>query len=171
MTLILAVADTHLRAGQATRLIDRIPQALARADIIVHAGDIVDGSVLDELARFAPLHAVLGNNDHGMVLPERLVVDIDGCEIAVVHDSGASAGRGARLGRWFPTADVVVFGHSHAPWNQTVDVQVDGRTHRQHHLNPGSAMQRRQQPRCTIGWIEITNGTVVHVAHEAVPVG
>ena len=65
------------------------------------------------------VHAVEGNNDHGLLLPERLTVDVDGCVIAMVHDSGAAAGRAARLRRWFPDADVVVFGHSHLPWHET----------------------------------------------------
>ena len=66
---VLLLADTHLGPGQAQRLIERLPRSLARADVILHAGDIVDGSVLDALARYAPVHAVLGNNDRGLDLP------------------------------------------------------------------------------------------------------
>ena len=138
---------------------------MADADCILHAGDIMDVSLLEVLAGFAPVHAVLGNNDTGLTLPERLTVDIGGCSVAMVHDSGSSAGRSARLRRWFPHADVVVFGHSHIPWNVAV-TGPDG--HVQHHVNPGSALQRRRQPECTIGWLDIADDKVCSVTIEPV---
>jgi uncharacterized protein len=162
---VLVLADTHLGARQAPRLVERLPRSLASADVILHAGDIIDPSVLDALAEFAPVHAVLGNNDGDLDLPHQWVADLGGCEVAMVHDSGPSAGRGARLRRWFPTADVVVFGHSHIPWHQTD--ALDG--HVQHHVNPGSAMQRRRQPRCTAAWLQLRSGRVVDVSHIGVP--
>jgi putative phosphoesterase len=163
---VLVVADTHLGPGDGGRLVERLPRSLATADVILHAGDIVDRSVLDELAEFAPVHAVLGNNDHDLVLPERWVDSIGGCQVAMVHDSGPSAGRAARLRRWFPSADVVVFGHSHIPWHET---HVDERGHVQHQVNPGSAMQRRRQPRCTVTRMRLQDGRVVDVRHVPVP--
>ncbi len=166
-TRVLVVSDTHVVAGRAPVLVDHLREQLVAADVILHAGDIVDESVLGALAAFAPVHAVLGNNDHGVALPERRVVDIDGCTVAMVHDSGDAIGRGGRLRRWFPDADVVVFGHSHLPWNETDVRAADG--HVQHHLNPGSATQRRRAPRCTVAWLELEGGAVVSVGHE--PVG
>ncbi|MGD9998588.1 MAG: metallophosphoesterase [Ilumatobacteraceae bacterium] len=163
---VLLLADTHLGPGQGSRLVERLPRSLAAADVILHAGDIVDQSVLDELATFAPVHAVLGNNDHGVVLPERWVGSIGGCEVAMVHDSGPSAGRAGRLRRWFPSADVAVFGHSHIPWHET---HVDDRGHLQHHVNPGSATQRRRQPRCTVARMTLRGGQVLDVRRVAVP--
>ena len=170
MTNVLLIADTHLGPGQAGRLIDRIAAELAAADVVLHAGDITDGSVLDALAASAPgigVHAVEGNNDHGLQLPERLTVDVHGCAVAMVHDSGAAAGRAARLRRWFPDADVVVFGHSHLPWYET-DVRA-GDGHVQHHVNPGSAILRRRAPTCTVARLVIDGGAVTSVRH--VPVG
>ncbi len=108
-----------------------------------------------------------GNNDHGLDLPESVLVDIAGCRFAVVHDSGAASGRTARLRRRFPDADVVVFGHSHLPWHETDRRQVDG--HVQHQVNPGSAMQRRRAPTCTVAHVVVEAGTVASV--ELVPVG
>jgi putative phosphoesterase len=166
MTKLLAMSDTHLGPGRASRLTDLIPRELADADAILHAGDVVDGSLLDVLAAYAPVHAVLGNNDHGLSLPERQIVEVDGCTIALVHDSGAAAGRAARLRRWFPDADVVVFGHSHLPWHET-DVRA-GDGHVQHHLNPGSALQRRRAPYRTVAWITIDNGSVTSIDHVPV---
>ncbi|HSM67007.1 MAG TPA: metallophosphoesterase family protein [Ilumatobacteraceae bacterium] len=150
----LVVADTHLREGQGARLIDRLRAAdlTDGFDAVLHAGDLVHADVLDTLAEIAPVHAVLGNNDLGVVLPERTEVRIGGRLVAMVHDSGTSAGRTTRLRRWFPSADVVVFGHSHIPWHET---HVDDGGHVQHHLNPGSAMQRRRQPGCTVAVLEL----------------
>src|SRR5689334_21295403 len=113
---VAVLADTHLRPG-GRRLPATVVAELEAADVILHAGDVVDGFLLDELASFAPVHAVLGNNDHGLVdrLPDRLELECGGVPIAMVHDSGARAGRPARLRRWFPEAHVVVFGHSHEP--------------------------------------------------------
>ena len=163
---VLLLADTHLGPGRADRLLDRITAHVEVADVILHAGDVTDQGVLDTLADHAPVHAVLGNNDHGMQLPERLEVEIGGCRIAMVHDSGDSAGRTGRLRRWFPTADVVVFGHSHIPWNVADRSAIDGSV--QHHVNPGSAMQRRRQPRCTVGWLQIVDGGVGAITIEPV---
>lgn len=163
---LLVIADTHLGAGQGQRLVDRVAPLLTTTDVIVHAGDVVDESVLELLALYAPVHAVLGNNDRGMSLPERLELQLGGCRVAVVHDSGPSAGRAGRLGRWFPTADVVVFGHSHSPWHQT-HLLDGGRV--QHHLNPGSAMQRRRQPGCSVATVQLRAGRVGDISHVRVP--
>lgn len=162
----LVVSDTHLGAGRGDRLVALLGDRLRFASAILHAGDITDASVLTELERFAPVHAVLGNNDIGLSLPVQRVVELGGCRIGMVHDSGDAAGRGARLRRWFPDADVVVFGHSHLPWNQVEVRDEDG--HVQHHLNPGSATQRRRAPRCTIAWLDLLDGDVVSIVHEPV---
>ncbi len=160
---VLLLADTHLGEGQGARLADRLRGYLDTADVIIHAGDITDTSVLAALEEFAPVRAVLGNNDRGMILPERLVVELDGCQVAVVHDSGPAGGRAARLRRWFPQADVVVFGHSHLPWHE-IDVRpTDG--HVQHHVNPGSAMQRRSAPNHTAALLQLHDGVVAEVSH------
>ena len=163
-TLVVVLADTHLRDD-----VDRLPaeawRRVRRADVILHAGDVVSAPLLDRLAEAAPVHAVLGNNDDrdlGQRLPERVAIELDGVRIGMVHDSGARVGRERRLRRWFPTADVVVFGHSHEP----VDVVgVDG----QRLFNPGSAVQRRRQPHRTLGELRIRSGRVT--AHRIVALG
>ena len=170
-TDILAIADTHLAAGQADRLIERIASELRKADVILHAGDITHPSILDALIPHVPagcLHAVRGNNDVGLdELPERLAINVDSCCVAMVHDSGPAAGRAKRLRKWFPDADVVVFGHSHLPWHQTDVRERDD--HVQHHVNPGSAMLRRRAPTCSVAHIVAADGAVVAVRHA--PVG
>jgi uncharacterized protein len=154
LTRVLVLADTHIRAGSARRLPDAVYAELERADLVLHAGDVVVPEVLADLERFAPVHAVLGNNDVAelaAVLPEQVVVDVDGVRIGMVHDSGAKAGRERRMRRRFPDADVVVFGHSHIP--MAVD-GIDG----QLLLNPGSPTERRRQPTHTYGVIEVRDG-------------
>ena len=101
---------------------------------------------------YGPVHAVLGNNDGELAgrLPERLEVDVDGVRIAMVHDSGPRKGRPARLHAMFPSADVVVFGHSHLP----VDEEGVGG---QRLFNPGSPTERRQAPTKTMGLL-VTDG-------------
>jgi putative phosphoesterase len=164
---VLLLADTHLGEGQGARLIERLRSHLESVDVIIHAGDVTDASVLTALKEFAPVHAVLGNNDRNMILPERLVVELDGCEVAAVHDCGPAGGRTERLRRWFPQADVVVFGHSHIPWHHTHIRSSDG--HVQHHVNPGSAMQRRTAPHHTVAVLELHQGVVADVQHIVVP--
>src|SRR3954453_7457764 len=136
----VVLSDTHLRDDGNRRLPDQVYAALDDSDVVLHCGDVVESGLLRELATFAPVHAVLGNNDVTLrgTLPERLVVDLDGLRVGMVHDSGATKGRPARLARRFPTCGLVVFGHSHAPVDEA---GIDG----QWLLNPGSPTQRRRQ--------------------------
>ena len=164
-TRVLVLSDTHLHPHRARRLPPAVYAALEDAGVVLHAGDIVTADVLHELARWAPVYAVRGNNDLDPALthlPETRLEVIDGVEVAMVHDSGPRAGREARMRRRFPTADVVVFGHSHIPWDRP---GLDG----QLLFNPGSPTERRAQPHHTMGVLELDDGTVVH--HEIVPVG
>ena len=161
MTEVVVLADTHIRQGSSRRLPPAVYAALEDADLVLHAGDVVTGDVLEELAGFAATVAVLGNNDTELVgqLPEQRVFTVDGLRIAMVHDSGARKGRESRLRRRFPTADLVVFGHSHIP----IDAAgLDG----QRLFNPGSPTERRRQPVHTFGRLRIDDGTLV--SHEVV---
>ena len=157
-TRVAVLSDTHLHGG-----IDRLPAAVVteieRSDVVLHAGDVLDLASLHALAEMAgerPLHVVLGNNDHELVgtLPDRLELEVAGVHVAMVHDTGARDGREARMRRWFPTADIVVFGHSHEPWSA---VGAPG----QLLFNPGSAVQRRRQPRHTMGVLELADGRIL----------
>jgi putative phosphoesterase len=152
---VIVVSDTHIRRGGSRRLPDAVYAALDGADLVLHAGDLVSDVVLDDLAGFAPVKAVLGNNDVGLesALPMELEFDVEGVRIAMVHDSGPRAGRAGRMHRRFPRAELVVFGHSHIPWNEQ---GVDG----QLLFNPGSPTERRRQPRCTYGVLDIVDGVV-----------
>lgn len=156
---VVAISDTH-----APRRWRSCPPAVAEhlrgADLILHAGDVCTAAVLDELAGFAPVRAVLGNNDGPDVAdwgaPERLELDLDGLPTAMVHDSGPAKGRTARMRRWFPDAELVVFGHSHIPMDETGDgVRI---------FNPGSPTDRRRQPHGTIGLLTIESGRLLRAS-------
>jgi putative phosphoesterase len=160
----VVLGDTHMRAGGRRLLPEDVYRLLGGADMILHAGDVVDASLLATLESIAPTFAVLGNNDHSLTgaLPASRRVDLGGVSIAMVHDSGARQGRAGRLHRRFPDADVVVFGHSHQPMDE---IGVEG----QLLFNPGSPTERRSSPHHTVGVLEVEAGRLV--GHRIVAVG
>ena len=156
---VVVLSDTH-----APRRWTSCPPAVAAqlrtADLILHAGDVCVAAVLTELADHAPVRAVLGNNDGPDVAawgaPETLDLDVAGLRVAMIHDSGPAPGRARRMRRRFPNADVVVFGHSHIPWDETAEgVRI---------FNPGSPTDRRRQPRGTFGVWRVTDGVLTSAA-------
>jgi len=137
-----------------------VAEHLRHADLILHAGDVCTASVLTELAEYAPVVAVLGNNDRPEVAAWGAHVtaelDLDGLSVAMVHDSGAASGRLLRMRRRFPRADLVVFGHSHIPLDESAPgLRI---------INPGSPTDRRRQPRGTLGVLEIGSGRLTKAA-------
>ena len=140
---------------------DAVYDELERVDVVLHAGDVLTQDLLDELGGFAPVHAVLGNNDAGLVgvLPEALTLDLDGVVVAMVHETGVTKGRPARLHRRFPDAAVVIYGHSHEPYDE---IGVGG----QRLFNPGSPTERRRAARHTYGRLDFESGQIV--LHEIV---
>jgi putative phosphoesterase len=153
---VVILSDTH-----APRFWKSCPPAVAahlrEADLILHAGDVCVASVLDELAAYAPVRVVLGNNDGPDVAawgaPEELSLEIDGLRVAMIHDSGQATGRTRRMNRRFPEADVVVFGHSHIPMDVTADgVRI---------FNPGSPTDKRRQPHGTVGLWQVEDGRLL----------
>jgi putative phosphoesterase len=153
--MIAVLADTHLPRGE-RRLPDAALRLLSKASAIIHAGDFTRASVLDELVRLAPVAAVHGNVDEPLLrerLPSRLEVEAEGLRIGIVHVPGAAAGRHARLQRWFPECDAVVYGHTHAPEiARLADTWI---------LNPGSPTERRRAARHTMIVIRDRKPTLV----------
>lgn len=139
---LLLMSDTHL-PKRAKRLPDRLLAELPDADAVVHAGDWVDTATLDLLlARSRRLVAVYGNNDGPELrarLPEVAYADLGGLRFGVVHETGPAQGREARCAARFPGLDVLVFGHSHIPWDTTAPGGL-------RLLNPGSPTDRRREP-------------------------
>lgn len=161
----VVLSDTHLRQDRPDRwLPGPVLEFLLDADVILHAGDVVDQGILDRLGEFGPVHAVLGNNDIALAgrLPDTAVVELAGVKVGMVHDSGPARGRAGRLHRRFPDCPVVVFGHSHIPVNEPGD---DG----QLLFNPGSPTQRRRQPHPTFGILRFDSGRIID--HRIIAVG
>jgi putative phosphoesterase len=130
---------------------------LRGADLILHAGDVCTAAVLDELAQYAPVTAVAGNNDGPDVTAwgaaETAALPVGGLRVAMIHDSGPAAGRLARMRARFPGADLVVFGHSHIP----LDAAASGFRI----FNPGSPTDRRRQPHGTLGVLDVADDALV----------
>jgi uncharacterized protein len=150
---VVVLADTH--APRRWRSCPpQVAEQLRGADLILHAGDACTAAVLDELAEYAPVVAVQGNNDGPDVAAwgarETAELDLNGLAVAMIHDSGPATGRIARMRRRFPRAGLVVFGHSHIPMDQPADgLRI---------FNPGSPTDRRRQPRGTLGILQIEHG-------------
>jgi putative phosphoesterase len=150
---IAVISDTHLPRGR-RELPQACVQRLRRADLILHAGDLMTLAVLRELQTYGRVIAVHGNVDDAAVraaLPATAAVDVGGAAIALVHDAGPARGRLERLRRRFPGADAVVFGHSHIPLHEQA---ADGFQI----FNPGSPTERRRSPQHTMGIARVERG-------------
>ncbi|HKS51852.1 MAG TPA: metallophosphoesterase [Pseudonocardiaceae bacterium] len=158
MRLVL-MADTHI-PRRARDLPEQLWRAVESADVVVHAGDWVCVELLDALlARSRQLIGVVGNNDGPSLrarLPEVATVELGGVRLAVVHETGAARGREQRCAAQFPDTDVVVFGHSHIPWDTVAPTGL-------RLLNPGSPTDRRRQPTCSWMTTEINDGQLHEV--------
>jgi putative phosphoesterase len=186
---VVVLSDTH-----APRRWKSCPPAVAErvrgADLVLHAGDVCTAAVLDELSGYAPVRAVLGNNDGPDVRAwgARPVLEFDlaGLPVAMIHDSGLRQGRLRRLRRQFPAARLVVFGHSHIPLDERsesgeraarderVESAVRGKPGERAErgdparaddefriFNPGSPTDRRRQPHGTLGVLRVEDGRLL----------
>jgi putative phosphoesterase len=145
-TRLLLLADTHL-PKRAKALPDAVWRAVDDADLVIHAGDWVEPPLLDTLEeRSRSLVGVWGNNDGPELrrrLPEVARTTVDGIRLAVIHETGSAVGREARADATFPDVDLLVFGHSHIPWDTVSPAGL-------RLLNAGSPTDRRRQPVCTM---------------------
>lgn len=152
---LLLLADTHL-PRRAKYLPAEVWAAVDAADLVVHAGDWVEVDLLDRLAERAVVLGCWGNNDGPDLrarLPEVATRTVEGVRLGVVHETGAATGREARMDRAHDV-DVLVFGHSHIPWDTTTPRGM-------RLLNPGSPTDRRRQPHCTYMTLDLPSGDVV----------
>jgi putative phosphoesterase len=166
---LLLMSDTHVPV-RARTLPEQLWQEVERADVVLHAGDWVDVRLLDELEeRARRLVAVYGNNDGPALrdrLPEVAHETLAGVRVAVVHETGGREGRERRALERFPDADLLVFGHSHIPWDTTA-ARASGRPLRL--LNPGSPTDRRRQPHCTYLTLTALDGALSDVELHRLP--
>ena len=156
---LVLVADTHV-PKRARNLPAQVWSAVESADVVFHAGDWVSASLLEEFQRRSrSLVGVYGNNDGPELrgrLPESAAVTLAGVRFAMVHETGQAKGREARCEARYPEADVLVFGHSHIPWDTTSPRGL-------RLLNPGSPTDRRRQPACTFMTAVVDAGMLVDV--------
>lgn len=173
---LLIISDTHVPT-RARDLPARVWDEVDAADVVIHAGDWMDAALLDALEeRSARLIACWGNNDGPDLrerLPEVARATLDGVRLAVTHEAGAAKGRDTRMAKAFPDTDVLVFGHSHIPWDTTAP-RVSGTSGSGEGgsgagasgggglrlLNPGSPTDRRRQPHHTYMTATIADGTL-----------
>ncbi|ALC18797.1 metallophosphoesterase family protein [Streptomyces pristinaespiralis] len=162
---LLLTSDTHV-PKRARRLPGDLMESIGRADVVIHAGDWVDTATLDLLqSRSARLLAVYGNNDGPQLrarLPEVALAELGGLRFGVVHETGPAQGRERRCAERFPDLDVLVFGHSHIPWDTTAPAGL-------RLLNPGSPTDRRRQPHCTFMTAQVSDGRLSDVELHRLP--
>jgi uncharacterized protein len=156
---LLLLADTHV-PRRARDLPAQVWDEVAQADVVFHAGDWVAPELLDTVAASAArLVACWGNNDGPALrsrLPERADVVLGGLHFTVVHETGGAAGREERMSLRYPDSDVLIFGHSHIPWDTTTSTGL-------RLLNPGSPTDRRRQPSCTYMTATVRDGNLTDV--------
>jgi putative phosphoesterase len=162
---LLLIADTHV-PKRARDLPQEVWDEVDRADVVLHAGDWVNVSLLDGLeARAARLIGCWGNNDGPGLrarLPETATATLEGVRFTVVHETGGAKGRDARMSQRYPETDVLVFGHSHIPWDTTAEGGL-------RLLNPGSPTDRRSQPHCTYITTSADDGALGDVVLHQLP--
>ena len=151
---VAVISDTHLPRGDRVLPAELLGEVMA-ADVTLHAGDVVAAPVWAELEGYGRLIGVRGNgDDHDLWrrLPQTRTFELAGVRIGMIHDAGRADGRPARLAGLFRGCDVVVFGHSHVPLIEWHGGQLL--------LNPGSAVDRRRQPTCTMVRLSIGPGGI-----------
>ncbi|MGH3912451.1 MAG: metallophosphoesterase family protein [Pseudonocardiaceae bacterium] len=162
---LLLTADTHVPT-RARALPEPLWRAIDAADVVVHAGDWVELELFEAMqARAVRLVAVYGNNDGPDLrarLPEITRIELAGVRLAVVHETGPATGRERRCDTRFPDCDVLVFGHSHIPWDSVTPAGM-------RLLNPGSPTDRRRQPAATYLTAEIHDGGLDAVVLHSLP--
>lgn len=155
--MVVVLSDTHVPERSRT-LPEHLVPFLKEASSILHAGDLTEWWVLEELSRFAPVYAVCGNMDAKEVcsrLPAKRIVELEGVRIGLLHGRGSpeEAERMALTSFAGEDVQVIIYGHSHRPllsWRKDFLL-----------MNPGSPTDRVFSPCLTIGRLEIVSRRVL----------
>ncbi len=134
------LSDTHI-PGAAASLPSAVFELFKGVDLILHAGDIVDQAVLDELSAVAPVEAVAGNMDGPELhlrLPPKKILMLGGYTCGLIHGKFKIDIQREMIMKEFGKVDLIVYGHSHTPfWGDVNGVYF---------LNPGSPTDKRHAP-------------------------
>ena len=156
--MIGVVSDTH------GYLNPKVPELLAGVEHILHAGDIGDAGIIEELARIAPVTTVRGNNDRTgpeSLFPEEIEVELDGWNFFLTHEVKVPKGPDDPSMEIYRKAgaDVVVFGHSHIALQLQIGTVL--------FFNPGAAGKRRFKVVPSIGILKLNresvHGTIIRI--------
>ncbi len=143
------ISDTHVPTV-VTALPPVIFDIFNGVDLILHAGDLVELSVLDELMAIAPVEAVAGNVDEAEVhlkFPVKKIIPIGNYSVGLIHGKFRIDIQREMIRKEFDAVDLIVYGHSHTPfWGN-----IDGI----YYLNPGSPTDKRHAPYNSVAVLEI----------------
>ncbi len=150
---IMVLSDTHI-PGKAQSLPPILYNDMEKCDHIIHAGDVNDIALINELECFAPVTVVAGNTDGYQITDRygyRMIVELSGKRIGVVHGNGSRA-TFENVKRAFSkdSVDIVVYGHSHIPHCEFLDGIL--------YFNPGSPTDKRLNKYYTYGLIKVSEG-------------
>ncbi len=157
------LADTHL-SGEPVP--DYVIAALGQVDLILHAGDILEMAIIEQLSRVADTMAVWGNMDHPDVtgiLPARRFIEVGEFKIGLTHGQGGPSGIVERVASEFRDVDCIIFGHTHNALVQELNGVL--------FFNPGSPTDRKFTKRNTLGILEITDRIVPRIIDIKEPPG
>jgi len=144
------VSDTHLRG--ANDYLRRISERFfSDAEMVIHAGDLVNPAVLKAFEG-KDVRAVRGNMDQDDALPEKLIIEVEGARIGLIHGWGMPFGIEAKLLKQFENIDCLVYGHTHTAVSHVKDGVLL--------FNPGSPTDRMFAARNTVGVLEVSSGSV-----------
>jgi hypothetical protein len=150
---IAVISDTHIPATS-DRLPDLLVKELKKCDMIIHAGDLTELSVLDTLKQIAPTEAVTGNMDTNKAsspLPAKKVIDVSGFKIGIIHGNGAPGNLKEYVDKEFEGQDLdcIIYGHSHI-----ASIEKKGKTI---FFKPGSPTDKVFAPYNSFGILEIND--------------
>ncbi len=142
------ISDTHglLRV--------EVLEVFGGVDHILHGGDVGKWDVLVDLQALAPVTAVYGNVDGFEIqskLPQVAEIELDGFRIVVTHGDQLGKPTPAKLHEAFPSAEIIVYGHTHKPLLELVDKTVTV-------MNPGGAGAPRFGLAPSVGILELEPG-------------
>jgi putative phosphoesterase len=153
---VLLIADTHV-PRRARDLPAEVWDRVDEADVVMHAGDWIGLELLDQLeARSRRLLGCYGNNDGPELrarVPEVATAELAGVRVVITHETGSAKGREQRMDRRFPGFDLLIFGHSHIPWDSVTPGGL-------RLLNPGSPTDRRSQLHATYLTLDLNDGQI-----------